>query len=111
VTRIVGYSEVTESPERLHRILGQTVSIGPKRLRIGNDDCTSNSMHVATRATAPLLLEAYRAGPKDAGVAARTEVLEAGPCGYVFRAGANIVVHQSGAFYRAVRDRPVSKGR
>ena len=106
VTRIVGYSDVPESPAKLRLFIGKKVTIGPSRLRRGDDDCAPDAMHSSTRATAPLLLETYHAGPTDAGVAARTEVLEAGQCGYVFRAGADIVVYQGGAFYRAVRDRP-----
>jgi hypothetical protein len=61
---------------------------------------------VPQRATAPILLREYKAGVKDAGVPARTLVLDADPCGYVFRAGREIVLSQDGGFYRASRVKP-----
>ena len=109
VSKIVGYSEVSTNPEELRQLIGKKIVIGPGQLQVGDDACVSDAMHSATRATAPLLLDAYHAGPTDAGVATHTEVLDAGRCGYVFRAGTNIVVYQGGAFYRAVRDKPAHK--
>ncbi|MBP0593853.1 hypothetical protein J8I87_30065 [Paraburkholderia sp. LEh10] len=111
VTRIVGYSEVSVSPDRAHRLVGQTVTIGPRQLRIGDDDCVPDAMHADTRATAPVLLDRYHAGPADAGVPARTLMLDAGQCGHVFRIGADIVVYQGGVFYRASRVKPADKRR
>ncbi|QCP54371.1 hypothetical protein FAZ95_36125 [Trinickia violacea] len=103
VARIVGYGEVSVSPEAAHSLIGQTVTIGPAQVHIGADECVPDAIHAGMRATAPILLDQYHAGPIDAGVAARTLVLDAGRCGHVFRVGADIVVYEGGAFYRAVR--------
>jgi hypothetical protein len=108
ITRIVGYSEVSVSPGKLQQLIGQTVNIGPGQLRIGSDDCVPDTTLVTMHSTKALLLDEYRAGPADAGVADRTLVLDAGRCGHVFRVGPDIVVYSGGAFYRAVRIRKAS---
>lgn len=106
ITRLVGYGEISVSPQSAQQLIGQTVTIAPGQFRIGTDNCIPDTMHASMRATAPILLEQYRAGPADAGVGARAVVLDATPCGYVFRAGTGIVVFEGGAFYRAVRTAP-----
>lgn len=103
IDAIVGYGEVSVSEDELRRLIGQQVVISKDRVKIGNDDCKADAMRAASRETAPLLLREYKAGRKDAGVPARTLVLDAEPCGLVFRAGRAIVVYQDGAFYRASR--------
>lgn len=103
VDALVGYSEVSLSSDALRRLIGRDVVISPNRLSIGDSDCSVKSMRQSTRKTEQLLLEHFRAGPHDAGVPPETRVLEAEPCGYVFRAGRGIVVYQGGAFYRASR--------
>ncbi|MEM5366829.1 hypothetical protein V4C53_12400 [Paraburkholderia azotifigens] len=106
VTRVNGYSEESVSPAEIHRLIGQHVTIGEHQLRIGSYDCVPDTMRVSTLSTTALLLNEYRAGPRDAGVPTRTLVLDAGRCGQVFRAGPDIVVYRGGAFYRAVRITP-----
>lgn len=103
VDSIVGYSEVSVSDDELRRLVGQQVVIRKDSLKIGSDDCKANEMRASEQDTTPLLLREYKAGRKDAGLSARTLVLNADPCGYVFRSGKDIVVYQNGAFYRASR--------
>jgi hypothetical protein len=103
IDAIVGYGEVSVSDNELRRLIGQQVVIGRNGVKIGTDDCKADTMQTVSRETAPLLLREYKAGRKDAGVPARTLVLNAEPCGFVFRAGRTIVVYQDGAFYRASR--------
>jgi hypothetical protein len=92
--------------DQLRGLIGKQIVIGKNSLKVGDDDCKADNMRAATRATAPILLREYKAGVKDAGVPARTLVLDADPCGYVFRAGREIVLSQDGGFYRASRVKP-----
>lgn len=103
VDSIVGYSEVSVSDDELRRLIGQQVVITKDSLKIGSDDCKADEMRASDQDTTPLLLREYRAGRKDADLPARTLVLNADPCGYVFSSGKGIVVYQDGAFYRASR--------
>ena len=103
VDSIVGYGEVSVSDDELRRLVGQQIVITKDSLKIGSNDCTVDEMRASEQDTTSLLLHEYKAGPKDAGLSARTLVLNAEPCGYVFRRGKGIVVYQDGAFYRASR--------
>lgn len=103
VDSIIGYSEVSVSDDELRRLVGQQVVITKDGLKIGSDDCKADEMRVSSQDTAPLLLREYKAGREDAGLPVRTLVLNADPCGYVFRNGKTIVLYQDGAFYRASR--------
>jgi len=106
VDKLVGYSEISVGEDQLRGLIGKQIVIGKNSLKVGDDDCKADNMRAATRATAPILLREYKAGVKDAGVPARTLVLDADPCGYVFRAGREIVFSQDGGFYRASRVKP-----
>jgi hypothetical protein len=106
VDAIVGYSEISIGQDQLRGLIGQQVVISNSGVKVGDDDCTADNMKVATQATAPILLREYKAGRKDARLPARTLVLNADPCGYVFRTGGDIVFSQDGGFYRASRTKP-----
>jgi hypothetical protein len=106
VDALVGYSEISVGEDQLRGLIGKQIVIGNNHVKVGDDDCKADNMRVATRATKPILLREYKAGPKDARVPARTLVLDADPCGYVFRAGDEIVFSQDGGFYRASRLKP-----
>jgi hypothetical protein len=103
VDSIVGYSEVSVGEEQLRGLIGRQVVISKNGVKVGGDDCKADSMKAATQATTPILLQEYKAGRKDAGLPARTLVLNADPCGYIFRSGDSIVFSQDGGFFRASR--------
>lgn len=89
--------------DQLRGLIGQHVVISKSGMKVEDDDCRADNMRVASKATASILLQEYKVGPKDAHLPARTLVLDADPCGYVFRSGKSIVFTQDGAFYRATR--------
>jgi hypothetical protein len=103
VDSIVGYSEVSIGDDELRRLVGQQIVITKDNLKIGSNDCKVNAMQASKQDTTLLLLREYKASRKDIGLSANTLVLNADPCGYVFRSGKDIVFNQDGGFYRASR--------
>lgn len=103
IDTLVGFSEISISQEKLEKFLGERVVISKSHLMVGNDNCKIRHLRESTLDTTQLLLEGYKADPKNAGVSLRTRILKIEPCGDVFQVGNDIVISKGGAFFRANR--------